>query len=107
MSRTRTPTPCERSASLNSSLSSRLRQGLKPEPVNVEEALAHDFTLREEEFIAARNACQAIGVPAEVKARLDALLASTGADELMVSSSATIEGRIRSLEIVAELYPAT
>ncbi|AGW42337.1 luciferase-like monooxygenase [Leifsonia xyli subsp. cynodontis DSM 46306] len=85
----------------------RLRQGLKPEPVSVEEALAHDFTPLEEEFIAARNARQAIGVPDEVKARLDALLASTEADELMVSSgAATIEGRIRSLEIVAQLYPA-
>jgi luciferase family oxidoreductase group 1 len=82
----------------------RMRQGLKPQPVSIEEALTYDFSPLEEEFIAARNARQAIGTPAEVKARLDALLASTGADELMVSSgAATVEGRIRSLEIVREV----
>jgi luciferase family oxidoreductase group 1 len=85
----------------------RLRQGLKPEPVSVEEALAYEFTPLEEEFIANRNARQAVGTPDEVKARLDRLLASTGADELMIApGAATIEGRIRSLEIVRELYPA-
>jgi luciferase family oxidoreductase group 1 len=82
----------------------RMRQGLKPQPVSIEEALTYDFSPLEEEFIAARNARQAIGTPAEVKARLDALLASTGADELMVSSgAATVVGRIRSLEIVREV----
>lgn len=84
----------------------RMRRGLKPQPVSVEEALAYEFSPAEEEFIAARNARQAIGTPDHVKARLDALVASTGADELMVSSgAATVEGRIRSLEIVAGLYP--
>ncbi|MGN7799305.1 LLM class flavin-dependent oxidoreductase [Leifsonia sp. 22587] len=85
----------------------RMRRGLKPEPVSIEEALAHEFTPLEEEFIASRNARQAVGTPDEVKARLDSLLASTQTDELMVSSgAATVEGRIRSLEIVRELYPA-
>ncbi|MFE4948697.1 LLM class flavin-dependent oxidoreductase [Leifsonia sp. NPDC056665] len=85
----------------------RMRRGLKPQPVSVEEALAYEFSPAEEEFIAARNARQAIGTPDHVKVRLDALVASTGADELMVSSgAATVEGRIRSLEIVAGLYPA-
>lgn len=85
----------------------RMRRGLKPQPVSVEEALAYEFSPAEEEFIAARNARQAIGTPDHVKARLDALIASTGVDELMVSSgAATVEGRIRSLEIVAGLYPA-
>jgi luciferase family oxidoreductase group 1 len=85
----------------------RMRRGLKPQPVSVEEALAYDFSPAEEEFIAARNARQAIGTPDQVKARLDSLIASTGVDELMVSSgAATVEGRIRSLEVVAGLYPA-
>lgn len=84
----------------------RMRRGLKPEPVSIEEALAYEFSPLEEEFIASRNARQAVGTPDEVKARLDSLLASTGTDELMVSSgAATVEGRIRSLEIVRELYP--
>ncbi len=85
----------------------RMRRGLKPEPVSIEEALAYEFTPLEEEFIASRNARQAIGTPDEVQARLASLLASTQADELMISSgAATVEGRIRSLEIVRELYPA-
>lgn len=85
----------------------RMRQGQKPQPVSVEEALAYEFSPLEEEFIAARNARQAIGTPDEVRSRLDALLGSTGADELMVSSgAATVEGRIRSLEIVAGLFAA-
>ncbi|MEV8214386.1 LLM class flavin-dependent oxidoreductase [Leifsonia sp. NPDC077715] len=85
----------------------RMRRGLKPEPVSIQEALAYEFTPLEEEFIASRNARQAIGTPDEVKARLDALLASTQADELMISSgAASVEGRIRSLEIVRDLYPA-
>ncbi|MFF2049993.1 LLM class flavin-dependent oxidoreductase [Leifsonia sp. NPDC058194] len=85
----------------------RMRQGQKPQPVSVEEAMAYEFSPLEEEFIAARNARQAIGTPDEVRSRLDALLGSTGADELMVSSgAATVEGRIHSLEIVSELYPA-
>ncbi|QNE35182.1 LLM class flavin-dependent oxidoreductase [Leifsonia shinshuensis] len=84
----------------------RMRRGLKPQPVSVEEALAYEFSPAEEEFIAARNARQAIGTPDHVKARLDSLIASTGVDELMISSgAATVEGRIRSLEIVAGLYP--
>ena len=85
----------------------RMRRGMKPEPVSIEEALAYEFTPLEEEFIASRNARQAIGTPDQVKVRLDSLLASTQADELMVSSgAATVDGRIRSLEVVRELYPA-
>jgi luciferase family oxidoreductase group 1 len=81
----------------------RMRQGAKPQPVSIEEALAYEFSPLEEEFMAARNARQAIGTPDEVESRLDQLLASTGVDELMVSSgAATIDGRVRSLEIVRD-----
>jgi luciferase family oxidoreductase group 1 len=81
----------------------RMRQGAKPQPVSIEEALAYDFSPLEQEFIASRNARQAVGTPDEVKLRLESLLASTRVDELMVSSgAATIEGRIRSLEVVRE-----
>ena len=53
----------------------RMRQGGKPQPVSIEEALAHEFTPLEEEFIAARNARQAVGTPDEVETRLRSLLA--------------------------------
>ncbi|WP_426623138.1 LLM class flavin-dependent oxidoreductase [Leifsonia sp. McL0607] len=85
----------------------RMRRGLKPLPVSVEEALAYEFSPAEEEFIATRTARQAIGTPDQVKAKLDSLIASTGVDELMVSSgAATVEGRVRSLEVVAGLHAA-
>lgn len=79
----------------------RMRQGQKPQPVSIDEALAYDLSPVEEEFIAARNARQAIGSPDEVAKRLNALLSSTHADELMIApSAATLDARIRSLEIV-------
>ena len=81
----------------------RMRQGAKPQPVSIEEALAHEFTPIEEEFIAARIARQAVGTPDEVEARITSLLQSTRADELMIASgAATLDARIRSLQIVAE-----
>jgi luciferase family oxidoreductase group 1 len=86
----------------------RMRQGLKPEPVAIEEALAYELSPLEEEFIAHRNARQAIGTPDRVRAQLESLLRSTGVDELMVQpAGATHEGRKRSLEIVKELAAAT
>lgn len=82
----------------------RMRQGAKPQPVSIEEALAYEFSPLEQEFIAARNARQAVGTPAEVKVRLEALLDSTKVDELMIASgAATVEGRIRSLEIAQDV----
>jgi luciferase family oxidoreductase group 1 len=81
----------------------RMRQGGKPQPVSIEEALAHEFTPLEEEFIAARVARQAIGTPDEVEARLTSLLQSTRADELTIASgAATVDARIRSLQVVAD-----
>ena len=57
------------------------------------------------DFIAQRNARQAYGTPDVVRDRLASLLASTGADELMVASGAAeLDARLRSLEIVAELF---
>lgn len=83
----------------------RMRQGQKPQPVSIEEALAHDYSPMETEFIRARNARQAVGTPDEVQARLATLLESTGADELTIASAAaTLDARVRSLEIVAGLF---
>jgi alkanesulfonate monooxygenase SsuD/methylene tetrahydromethanopterin reductase-like flavin-dependent oxidoreductase (luciferase family) len=85
----------------------RMRQGAKPQPVSIEEALAHEFTPIEEEFIATRIARQAVGTPDQVEARISSLLHSTGADELMIASgAATLDARIRSLQIVADLFGA-
>jgi luciferase family oxidoreductase group 1 len=84
----------------------RMRQGRKPEPVSIEEALAYDFSPLEQEFIEARNRRQAVGTPDEALARVESLLRSTGADELMLTpQAATLEGRMRSLEIMAAFRP--
>ena len=95
-----------RAQSLPSMLSFlRMRQGLKPEPVSIEEALGYEFSQMEKDFIATRNARQAIGSPDEVRDRLASLLKSTQADELMISSGAAqLDARLRSLEIVAGLF---
>jgi luciferase family oxidoreductase group 1 len=80
----------------------RMRQGLKPEPISVEEALAYPFSPLEEEFVAHRNARQAIGTPDEVRARLEQLLAATEVDELMIQpAGATLAGRTHTLELLA------
>ena len=85
----------------------RMRTGAKVQPISVQEALEHDYSPMELEFIASRTARQALGTPSVVKDRLESLLASTKADELIVSpSAATLEGRIRTLEIVSEILPA-
>ena len=97
-----------RRQSLPSSLSFlQMRRGLKPEPVSVEEAAAYEFSQLELDFIAQRNARQALGTPDVVRERLASLLSSTGADELMIASGAAEpDARARSLEIVADLFAA-
>ena len=83
----------------------QLRRGQKPEPVSVEDAAAYDFSPLELEFIEQRNARQALGTPDVVRDRLASLLASTGADELMIASGAAeADAKATSLEIVAGLF---
>ncbi|MGN6127791.1 MAG: LLM class flavin-dependent oxidoreductase [Humibacter sp.] len=85
----------------------QMRRGQKPEPVSVEEASRYEFSQLELDFIAERNARQALGTPDVVRDRLASLLRSTEADELMIASGAAEpDARARSLEIVAELFAA-
>lgn len=82
----------------------RLRTGAKVQPVSIDEALQHQYTPLEEEFIATRMARQAIGTPQEVAVRLRSLLDATKPDELILSpSAATLAGRIGTLDIVANI----
>ncbi|GAB3608410.1 LLM class flavin-dependent oxidoreductase [Humibacter ginsengiterrae] len=83
----------------------QMRRGQKPEPVSVEEAATYQFSQLELDFIADRNSRQAYGTPEVVRDRLASLLASTGADELMIASGAAeSDARVHSLELVAELF---
>ncbi len=82
----------------------RLRQGrpgLYPTP---EEAAEHRFTPFERETLRSWTASQVVGDPSTVQARLDDLVARTGADELMVTTMVHAhEDRVRSYRLLAEV----
>ncbi|WP_353988535.1 LLM class flavin-dependent oxidoreductase [Ruicaihuangia caeni] len=83
------------------------RQGQNPEPLSIEEALAHELTQFEELFIEERLQRQAVGTAEQVRAAIAELLDSTAADELIVvPAAAELRYRERTLEIVRELMDA-
>ena len=83
----------------------RLRTGRPTRFPSPEEAAAHTYTPDEEAVARSIGGGQAIGGPETVRARLDDLAARTGADELMLTTMVHDHAdRIRSYEIVAELY---
>ncbi|WP_433335315.1 LLM class flavin-dependent oxidoreductase [Spirillospora sp. CA-294931] len=83
----------------------RLRQGrpgLLPSP---EETAAHTPTPLERDMMDHRLRQQVIGGPETVRRQMDALLESTAADEVMVTTMVYEHAdRLRSYEILAELY---
>jgi len=82
----------------------RLHAGQRADPVSAQDAQSYLFSARDRAILAERHARQAVGTPAEVEERLRSLLASTGADELMLQVvGATADGRRRSLQIAREL----
>lgn len=77
------------------------RPGKLPPPVEGYEAKLQDG---ERAMIGQALACSAVGGPAAVKVQLDAFVAQTGADELMVTSQIwDHSARARSLEILADV----
>ena len=81
----------------------RLRTGQRPDLIpTLDQALAHDWTDAERSWVAERNSHQAIGTLEHVRSRLDALVASTGADEvIVVPQGADLETRLSSLRALA------
>ncbi|MFF5444496.1 LLM class flavin-dependent oxidoreductase [Streptomyces sp. NPDC012888] len=78
------------------------RPGLVPTP---EEAAAYPYSPAEREFVEGRLADVVHGTADEVRAGLDALVARTGADELMLTANAHGgAARLRSYELVADAY---
>ncbi|MFI9605116.1 LLM class flavin-dependent oxidoreductase [Streptomyces sp. NPDC052043] len=70
-----------------------------------EEAEAHRFSTEDEELLRARWEVVVHGAADEVRAGLDHLQKTTGADELMITTSAHAgETRLRSYELVADAY---
>ncbi|MGC5051988.1 LLM class flavin-dependent oxidoreductase [Micromonospora sp. DT48] len=80
----------------------RLRSG-RPAPLATpDEAAAYPYTDIEREFLAQRRQGQASGSPETVRRQLGDLLASTGADELMLTTMVyDIADRVRSFELIA------
>ncbi|MER5931282.1 LLM class flavin-dependent oxidoreductase [Streptomyces sp. NPDC002054] len=78
------------------------RPGLIPTP---EEAAGYPFSAAEREFVDGWLANVVHGTPEEVRAGLDALVARTGADELMLTANAHGgAARLRSYALVADAY---
>jgi len=86
----------------------QLRTGTLSPVVSPDEAAAYPYTEQERSIIEAATADHAVGDPDAVHRRLAALVARTGADELMVSTRAhSFEVRARSLTLVAERWGAS
>ncbi|HEY5833291.1 LLM class flavin-dependent oxidoreductase [Streptomyces sp.] len=76
--------------------------GLVPTP---EEAAAYPFSPVEREFIDSWLANVIHGDPETVRGRLDALVARTGADELVITANAhTPAARLHSYDLIADAY---
>lgn len=82
----------------------RLHSGYPIALPTPEEAAAYRFTGPERTFVEQRKEGQALGSPATVRSQLGELVASTGADELMITSLVyDLADRLRSYELIAQL----
>jgi luciferase family oxidoreductase group 1 len=73
-----------------------------------EEALAHPYTPQERAVLDGYRALLAVGSPATVREKIEAEVAATGADEVMVSTLVHGQAeRMRSYELLAEAFQLT
>ncbi|MEV5574052.1 LLM class flavin-dependent oxidoreductase [Spirillospora sp. NPDC052269] len=83
----------------------RLRQGRPGTLPSPEEADAYPYTALDHEMIRARQDAQVVGGPDSVRRKMDALIESTAAAEVMVTTMVHDHAdRRRSYEILAGLY---
>jgi luciferase family oxidoreductase group 1 len=83
----------------------RLRTGRPARLLNADEARAYVFSPAEAAAVEAIRAAQIVGTPDEVKARIDAMVSATRADEVMVAMFAADQAkRLRCFELLAEAY---
>jgi luciferase family oxidoreductase group 1 len=81
------------------------RPGRLPSP---DEALAYDFTAEENAVVEVYRRIQIVGTPEHVYARIEAIAARTGADEVMVVTHAyDPAARMRSFELVGRAFGLT
>ncbi|SDJ21484.1 luciferase family oxidoreductase, group 1 [Frankineae bacterium MT45] len=84
-----------------------IRRGIRRPLRSVAEAKAHPWTAQERELADERLRTSAVGAAATVAAKLDQLVESTDADELMVTVHAhDVAHRVRTLELLAQTYSA-
>ncbi|WP_394846986.1 LLM class flavin-dependent oxidoreductase [Pendulispora brunnea] len=83
----------------------QLRAGKPGRLVSPDEALAHEFSPLEEAAVAHFRRMQIVGTPADVRARIEAAVSSTAADEVMLATHAyDAAARRRSYELVAGAF---
>jgi luciferase family oxidoreductase group 1 len=84
----------------------RLRQGLRGPTPTCDDAQTYPWTPSERIFAEDWLTRNVVGVPAAVRTQVDALLAATRADELMVLCTAPDPAaRQRSYAVLRDLYP--
>ena len=83
----------------------RRDRGVRGPPPTLEEAVAHPFTDEQLEHMRSRRSRQIVGTPAQVKAGIEALVAESGADEVIVLTiTPSFEDRLRSYELLAREF---
>lgn len=84
-----------------------LHKGVKGPLPSPEEAIAYPYTPAERAIVDARRSLLISGTPETVLGRIGALVAETGADEVMVSSLIhDPEARLRSYQLLADAWNA-
>ena len=84
-----------------------LRNPAAPRVCSPDEARAHRFSPEESAFIQSVSAARAVGTPAIVRARVEAMAERFGADEIMaVSNTFHHRDRLRSMALLAGAFEA-
>jgi luciferase family oxidoreductase group 1 len=85
----------------------RLRAGRPSKIPSPEEALSHRYTEHEAAVVEAYRGMQIVGTPQAVRARIEALVARTRADEVMVTTvTHDPAARVRSYQLLAAAFAA-
>ena len=83
----------------------QLRTGRPGRLASPDEALAHPYTAEERAVADFYGRMQVVGTPEQVRARIEAIAARTGADEVMIATHAfDAADRVRSFELVAQAF---
>ena len=82
-----------------------LRTGRPGRLSSPEEAIARTYTAEERAIAEFYGRLQIVGTPEQVRPRIEALAARTGADEVMIAThSYDVAARVRSFELVAQSF---